>query len=68
MTREETLKELEEVSLRIKTDEFINPADVRREKELISLLLTGGESKEVRLQAGKMKKSKRVTPFNRTRS
>lgn len=57
-------KELEEIELRLKGD-FINPMDMRRKDEILSLLLTKGETSEVRFIVKKGRKSQRVTSFTR---
>lgn len=64
--KEELEKELEEIEKRLKCD-FINPKDVRRKDEIISLLLTNGESSHIKFKITKGKKSQRVTSFTRDR-
>lgn len=63
---EELNKELEEIEKKLR-GEFINPKDIRRKDEIISLLLTNGESSDIRFKVTKGKKSQRVTSFTRDR-
>lgn len=46
---------------------FVSPKDIRRLDEIISLLISDGLSDQIRLRAGKLKKSRRVTSFTRDR-
>lgn len=61
-------KELEDLEVKISKSAFVDPSDMRRQKEIRSLLLTGGESDAYTLKVGKMRNPKRVTPFNRNRT
>jgi len=65
--RERIKKEIDELDLKIKKSAFVDPIDFRRKDELFSLLLSDGESTQLRLAPGKSKKSRRVTSFTRDR-
>ncbi len=70
MTQEEKnalIAEQEEISKRMKESPFISPRDMRRVNEITSLLLSDGQTDEIRLKAGKPRSSKRVTSFTRDR-
>lgn len=47
--------------------EFASPKDLRRKDEITSLLMTDGESSEVKFNFLKGRESKRVTSFTKDR-
>lgn len=65
--REALIEERCMIEERMKQTGFIDPEDLRRSEEITSLLLSGGANAEIRLRAGKMKKSKRITSFTKDR-
>jgi len=62
------LNEINELREKIKNSTFIDPKDYRKLQELESLLITQGQTKDLKWKVGKPRKSKRVTSFNRNRS
>ena len=71
MTQDERLfleKERQEINERFKGD-FVNPKDVRRKDEITSLLMTDGESKDVKFNfrrgRGGNKGMNNTKPYNR---
>ena len=64
--RQMLILERVEIEQRMKGD-FINPKDLRRVEEITSPLMSDGATGEIRLKAGKIRKSQRVTSFTRDR-
>jgi hypothetical protein len=65
--REALIKESKELENRMKSASFVNPRDMRRYEEILSLLLSEGKQTNLELKSGKLKESKRVTSFTRNR-
>ena len=64
--RQTLQQELAELQQRLK-GEFTSPKDFRRKDEIISLLMTDGESSTVKFNFVKGRESKRVTSFTKDR-
>lgn len=65
--REALISESNGLRIKMKEAQFISPIDMRRVNEITSLLISSGETTEIRLVAGKLRKSRRVTSFTRDR-
>jgi hypothetical protein len=65
--RNDLIAEQERIQKEIKTAAFIDPRSMRRIDEIWSLLWSDGKTEQLRLAAGKTRKSHRVTSFTRDR-
>lgn len=64
--REALIAERCMIEERMKKAGSIDPEDLRRSEEITSLLLSGGASTEIRLRAGKIRRSKIISHFKIT--
>lgn len=70
MTKEERqtlIEEKNQLELKMKQSEFINPKDMRRVNAITSLLLSDGKTEDIRLVFKNGKESTRVTSFTKDR-